>query len=601
MAKDVYIGVQTSHTYTNMLGGIGDMETGAVYKTTAEAAYLKNSSQHKFGSSSQAFQQSGSATELTYTLRNSAGQISFALDNTHTYYFSVWINQRTSLNITFDCYWPIAEPSIMSGVKNTALNTWEQHSAVFTRSSFTSGAYPMRIDCNNYPGNNAQMNVDGMMLIDLTATYGAGNEPAKEFCDQYFAFTTGTNTVTIPTAREITKMYIGVGGKARKVKKAYIGVGGKARLFYSSGLPQKIIDIWKGYNNFNKINCMTYDNGYYVVGGVYNNGSYTQARIAYTKDLLQTWTIKDLWQGLDDTSINCITYANGYWVVGGTYHASGSNQCGYINYTKDITAQTWEGVRVWESSSISEAGINAIVYSNGYWAVGGYNCNRRNKYMAYIAYSTDLSTGWNEKMLWSSSDDGPTRIYDITYANGYWVAAGIRFNTNADYTYDGRIAYTTDLTQSWTTKTIWADGLAGEVRSVVYADGYWAVCGSYGSNSSKTNHSIAYSTSPDGVWTIKNMWVGSTVGKIHRICYNNGKWVFGGNYAEAGGIRIARIGYCDSLFGTWTIKNLWSGSNESCIYSTTSLKDGIVVGGRYYDGSDYRARIESADDPNELV
>lgn len=121
MAKGAYIGVQTSHTYTNILGGIGDMETGTVYKTTAEAAYLKNSSQHKFGSSSQAFQQSGSATELTYTLRNSSGQMSFALDNTHTYYFSVWIRQNTSLDLSFDWYWPIAEPSTNSSCVNSRL------------------------------------------------------------------------------------------------------------------------------------------------------------------------------------------------------------------------------------------------------------------------------------------------------------------------------------------------------------------------------------------------------------------------------------------------------------------------------------------------
>lgn len=235
MAKGAYIGVQTNHTYTNILGEIGDMATGTVYKTTAEAAYVKNSSQYKFGSSSQAFQQSNSATELTYTLRDSSGQMSFVLDNTHQYYFSVWIQQKTSLDLSFDWYWPVAEPSVMSGVKNTALNVWEHHSAVVDRSGFTSGSYPMRIDCNNYPGNNALMYVDGLMVVDLTATYGAGNEPTKEFCDQYFAFTTGTNTVTIPTAQEVKKLYIGVGGVARKVKKAYIGVGGVARLFYSSG------------------------------------------------------------------------------------------------------------------------------------------------------------------------------------------------------------------------------------------------------------------------------------------------------------------------------------------------------------------------------
>lgn len=37
-------------------------------------------------------------------------------------------------------------------------------------------------------------------------------------------------------ARQVKKMYVGVGNTARKVKKGYIGVNGVARLFYSSGL-----------------------------------------------------------------------------------------------------------------------------------------------------------------------------------------------------------------------------------------------------------------------------------------------------------------------------------------------------------------------------
>ena len=325
MARKAYIGVQTSHTYTNMLGGIGDMETGTVYKTTAEAAYLKNSSQHKFGSSSQAFQQSGSATELTYTLRNSSGQMSFALDNTHQYYFSVWIRQNTSLDLSFDWYWPIAEPSVMSGVKNAALNTWEHHSAVVSRSGFTSGSYPMRIDCNNYPGNNALMYVDGLMVIDLTATYGAGNEPTKEFCDQYFAFTTGTNTVTIPTAREVKKMYIGVGGVARKVKKGYIGVGGVARLFFSSGLAY--------YGTISALNTARYrlaatTIGNYALfgGGMISSSNCPSVVDAYDTSLTRT-TADDLSRGKGNLAAATI---GNYALFGGGNRSS--------NYYTDVDA-----------------------------------------------------------------------------------------------------------------------------------------------------------------------------------------------------------------------------------------------------------------------
>ena len=334
MAKGAYIGVQTSHTYTNMLGGIGDMETGTVYKTTAEAAYLKDSSQHKFGSSSQAFQQSGSATELAYTLRNSSGQMSFALDNTHQYYFSVWIRQNTSLDLSFDWYWPIAEPSVMSGVKNAALNTWEHHSAVVSRSGFTSGSYPMRIDCNNYPGNNALMYVDGLMVIDLTATYGAGNEPTKEFCDQYFAFTTGTNTVTIPTAREIKKMYIGVGGVARKVKKGYIGVGGVARPFWSTELAY--YGTATGLNQFALELAATTVGNYALFGG----GSYmsypkyyTNVTTAYNNSLVKS-TPTALNSSVSDLAA---TTVGNYALFGGGTMTNSNGIIGVSAYNKSLT------------------------------------------------------------------------------------------------------------------------------------------------------------------------------------------------------------------------------------------------------------------------
>lgn len=79
--------------------------------------------------------------------------------------------------------------------------------------------------------------VDGLMLIDLTACFGTGFEPTKEWCDAnipyfdgQFDFPAARNGV----ARSIKKMYIGVANKARKVKKAYVGVNGVARPFFTS-------------------------------------------------------------------------------------------------------------------------------------------------------------------------------------------------------------------------------------------------------------------------------------------------------------------------------------------------------------------------------
>lgn len=237
---------QKTCTFTNMIGSLGNMESGTVHKTTAEANYVKNSSQKKYGSGSQAWQQSASGTELKYVLKNSAGVQNYKFDPTHKYYFSMWVMHRTSLNMKANVYWP-GSNAIYTGKGNTALSTWTQHSSVFGWPSVASGSYSLTVSCTNYPGSNAAMNIDGLMLIDLTAACGAGNEPSKEWCDANLAFTTSTTTATLTVtvksvtyigvsgkARKVKKMYIGVNGKARKVKKAYIGVNDVAKLIYDA-------------------------------------------------------------------------------------------------------------------------------------------------------------------------------------------------------------------------------------------------------------------------------------------------------------------------------------------------------------------------------
>ena len=195
----------------NMIGELGDMESSVVRVSTSEKSYVKYSSKYKYGKGSVAFMQSDATAELTYVLRDASGVLSLSLNNTHKYYFSIWIMQRTSLDITFDAYWPIVEPPVMRGIKNSALNTWEQKSTVFDRAGFSNGSHPFRIDCNNYPGGNALMNVDGLVLVDLTAAFGAGYEPTKDWCDAHIPFGTGNLSVPEPipkVPRNLRKMSI---------------------------------------------------------------------------------------------------------------------------------------------------------------------------------------------------------------------------------------------------------------------------------------------------------------------------------------------------------------------------------------------------------
>lgn len=261
MAKEIYIGGPSAG---NMIGALGDMEIGTVYKTTAEAEYVKNSSLCKYGSGSQAFQQSASATELSYTLRDSSGALGLKSVSDHKYYFCIWVMQRTSVNLSLSVKLSVDE--IISKAKNTQLNVWEQHSTVFTPSENVLNA-SMDIICNDYPGNNALMNIDGLMLVDLTATYGSGNEPDKAWCDANIPFTTSSESGK-GLARKIKKCYIGVDGVARKIKKAYIGVDGVARLTWTSG------DTWKKYSASRSWNDGWYSQTDYEVGNTHTSGGY---------------------------------------------------------------------------------------------------------------------------------------------------------------------------------------------------------------------------------------------------------------------------------------------------------------------------------------
>ena len=83
--------------------------------------------------------------------------------------------------------------------------------------------------------------------------------------------------------------------------------------------------IESGDSNYNSaITGLVYEKGYYVASLVYyNSGLYTA--VAYATSLDGPWTVNDLWlQGSGTTNGGgkspCITYSDGYFVVGGVYY-----------------------------------------------------------------------------------------------------------------------------------------------------------------------------------------------------------------------------------------------------------------------------------------
>ena len=362
--------------------------------------------------------------------------------------------------------------------------------------------------------------------------------------------------------------------------------GELAKLFPSLPTDWVTKDVYGGNSRESYIKGITYANGYWVAVGQYYDGSTYHARIAYTTDPTGIWTTKDLWSSAyNGYAPECVTYANGYWVVGGSYY-DGSTTYARIAYTADTTG-AWTTKELWSGTFST---VCCITYTNGYWVLGGI-LGGSSTYYARIAYTTDLTGTWTTKNLWSGTIAYNTCINCISYANGYWVAGG-------GY-YDGsfrcaRIAYTTNLAGTWTTNDLWNASSGSIINCITYANGYWVVGGGYYS-SSKYNARIAYTTDPTGAWTIKDLWSNYNYENAVTGIANCGNyWVVCSRYYSS--TMYARIAYTTDITGEWTTEDLWSdGSTNDFLYCITCADGRWVVGGGYYDGTNYYARIAYSD------
>lgn len=386
-----------------------------------------------------------------------------------------------------------------------------------------------------------------------------------------------------------------VSGTSYHIKNGKVLIGGTA-YDISFVLPPAVLDLWSNSSSsggfLSAIYCVTYANGYWVVGGKYSDSDNHYARIAYTTSLDGDWTIKDMWSGkgssVTSNQINCITYANGYWVVGGQYYDTGSDRCARIAYATSL-AGTWTMEDVWGSTSNNNT-INCITYANSYWVIGGmYRSGTR--YYARIAYTTNLIGTWTTKDIWNGSGSNNV-INCIIYANSYWVVGGQYYSSK----YYARVAYTTNLTGSWTTKDIWNSTSGSYINGITYANNYWVVGGRGYSSGYKGR--IAYTTNLTGTWTTKDIW-DSNSAIINCVTYDNNHWVVGGVYVdEATDITYARIAYTTNLSGTWTMNDVWE--DAANIYGIIYSDSYWLAGGTRKNGTTYYARLAYAGSLDEL-
>ena len=94
------------------------------------------------------------------------------------------------------CYWPIANPLVgIAKVDKTKLNQWQRLSWHNVRSNWNDNqTAQFRFDFEGMASNTIAY-IDDAMLIDLTAAFGAGNEPIQEWCDTNIEYFSGNKTI----------------------------------------------------------------------------------------------------------------------------------------------------------------------------------------------------------------------------------------------------------------------------------------------------------------------------------------------------------------------------------------------------------------------
>ena len=213
-----------------------------------------------------------------------------------------------------------------------------------------------------------------------------------------------------------------------------------------------------------------------------------------------------------------------------------------------------KGTQVFNSSTreVNEGSFYDITYANGLFVAVG------NSFAGGTAYNNNIYTS-PDGVTWTWRDvdtaTGTARtLYSITYGAGLFVVVG-----------DGGFIATSPDAITWTTRTS-AHG-SNHIRQVIYAGGKFVAVGG-----STTTNSIQ--TSPDGItWTART-GVQNTNNGYASVAYDstNARYVMTTGYAANGtapngGIQTSPDGI------TWTAR---TGSNSSTMYCTAA-KPGFML------------------------
>lgn len=311
---------------------------------------------------------STSSSESLITTTNT-----YSLIQNHIYYVSVWFYETANNVGSMQCYWPIAEPLMgIATVDSTKLNQWQQLTWRNVRSSWSTGTSQVfRFDFEDMASGKVAY-IDDAMLIDLTASFGSGNEPTQDWCKENIEYFTGTVTkiFNLPDIYDLTSTI------PSEIETGYI-----LNCPYSGSV--KSITLPKGIY---KLECWGAQGGSYnatyASGGT---GGYTTGILNLSDD-----TILYLYAGGQGSCGTTTTYTV---TTGGGFNGGGNAayRGGAGGGASDVRISTDS---LYARVIVAGGGGGAYAYSTSYKAVGGAGGGAAGKAGSY--YSTTYS-------LWAGS------------------------------------------------------------------------------------------------------------------------------------------------------------------------------------------------------
>ena len=386
--------VQGTKTIHNLLGRSGmfdkadfvEINPGKIY----DGVSIDNT-HAKYGSYSLQLDLQGDSSETKYTLEPKNENSLFYLNPSHIYYIRVETYQEEKHGGT-DIYWPIAESPFVSA-RSGFDGQWNLVSAVNNRSNFSEGYYPMQLVCD-HESFYASTWLDGLMLIDLTADFGAGNEPDQAWCDANLPYF--SNKYNIKYDKPYWKPLNDIGIKS------VVTLKGKENTTFTVSLKGKVVASGQiGPNGISVIELK--ETGEYAIHAEKDGGALdTTLTINYT--------------GTHEIDINV------------------PDPFSTIS-TADIPAITKAGI----ASSIWAIGDTRAVKLNG--TVGAYNFSNETVYMFIVAFdhNTDVEMNGAHHIVCSFAKSALTGGKDIAFVDSNYgnSTSGASFHMNASYTNNG--------------------------------------------------------------------------------------------------------------------------------------------------------------------